>query len=120
MVAKGPLNGKYITKNARGTFTIIFKVFRLILKIITSYFYTYKLRERNDMKISRESKPEFIFGAFSRYRFTMKTWKNKADVFKFQSISTLTTKARDDNKEFRCSTNTVFSNKTKPLFVGQH
>ena len=40
----------------------------------------------------------------------------EADVFKFQSICTLTTKATDDSKQFQCS-NIVFCNKLKPLII---
>ena len=50
------------------------------------------------------------FGDLSRHR--IKTWKRWANVFKFQSLPSVTT---DDRKQRQCLT-IVFNNKTRSLF----
>ena len=62
---------------------------------------------RVENKISNQFKH---FGDLSRHR--IKTWKRWANVFKFQSLPSVTT---DDRKQGQCLT-IVFNNKTRSLF----
>ena len=78
--------------------------------LLSSYEFLYpyiKCCCRVENKISNQFKH---FGDLSRHR--IKTWKRWANVFKFQSLPSVTT---DDRKQGQCLT-IVFNNKTRSLF----
>ena len=78
--------------------------------LLSSYQFLYpyiKCCCRVKNKISNQFKH---FGDLSRHR--IKTWKRWANVFKFQSLPSVTT---DDRKQRQCLT-IVFNNKTRSLF----